>query len=135
MRLSEHFTLEEMTVTQVRGLDNSCPADLLVNLEKTCEFMEQIRSVLGRPVTVTSGYRSPLVNKIVGGSSSSDHKNALACDFICPQFGSPLEVVKAIKRSGLKLDQCIYEGTWVHVGIGSRMRQQFIGLPVGEVIA
>lgn len=132
MRLSEHFTLEELTVTQVRDLDNSCPTELLVNLEKTAEFMEQIRSILGRPIHVNSGYRSPLVNKIVGGSATSDHKNALACDFICPTFGPPLEVVKAIKRSGVKLDQCIYEGTWVHVGIGSRMRQEFKGLPGGK---
>lgn len=128
-RITQHFTMEEMTITQVRGVDNSLPERLYPNMLKICDFMEGVRSLLQKPIIVNSGYRSMLVNLKVGGSPTSDHMKALACDFICPQFGSPLDIVRAIRKSGKPLDQCIYEGTWVHVGIGERMRQQFLGVP------
>ena len=127
--LTEHFSLEEMTVTQQRGMDNTPLLSVVSNLYKTAQFMEQVRSMLGHPIIITSGYRSPLVNKAVGGAANSDHMNGLACDFICPKFGSPLEICRVIQRSGLKYDQLIMEGTWVHVGLGHRMRQQTMGVP------
>jgi zinc D-Ala-D-Ala carboxypeptidase len=130
IRITQHFSLEEMTITQVRGVDNSMPERLYPNMLKTCDFMEGVRSLLGsKPIIVSSGYRSMLVNLKVGGDKNSDHMRALACDFICPSFGSPLDIVRAIRKSGKLLDQCIFEGTWVHIGIGERMRQQFIGVP------
>ena len=92
MKLSEFFTLEEMTITQVRSVGNVPNALKLENLTRTAMKMDHIRRLLGRPIIVSSGYRSPEVNKIVGGSQTSDHMQGLAVDFICPGFGTVDEI-------------------------------------------
>jgi putative chitinase len=126
MQLSEHFSLEELTATQVRGADNSLPPSLLDAMRDTAVRMESVRSALGRPIIVTSGYRSALVNKIVGGVPNSAHMSARAVDFICPAFGSPRDVCSAIQRSGIKFDQLIWEYGWVHISFDLQMRGQVL---------
>lgn len=124
MNLSNHFSLDEMTHTEQRGLDNTCPGDLLSALAKTAGMMERIRAALsaeaGREIAiaVTSGYRSRAVNKAVGSTNpESDHIYALACDFKAPGYGSPFVVATflAKHRQELGIGQLIYEGRWVHV--------------------
>lgn len=123
MKLSAHFSLEELTHTEQR-MDNSCPAELLPALTDTADMMERIRAVLsaakGReiPIIVTSGYRSPAVNAAVGGQPKSDHVNALAVDFKAPAFGTPYDICKFLEPilDDLGIGQCIHEfGRWVHV--------------------
>ena len=123
-RLSEHFTLEELTVTQVRDVSNQPSArTVLEALKHTAEMMEQVRQLLGgRPIIVTSGYRSSLVNKIVGGSMTSAHMTGHACDFICPGFGTPERIALAIRDSAIRFDQLIFEETWVHLSFAPAMR-------------
>ena len=121
LSLSPNFTLSEFTKSeyaQRRGLDNSIPKLLMPNAFKMAELMEQVRSILGdKIIIVNSMYRSPAVNKTVGGAKTSYHLKALACDFICPDFGTPYEVSKGLLASNLIYDQLIYEGTWVHIGL------------------
>jgi hypothetical protein len=89
--------------------------------------MEEIRTLLGdASIIVTSGYRSPFVNKIVGGSLTSAHLNGRAVDFICPAFGTPLEIAKAISASEIAFDQLIYEETWVHISFDPKMRREVL---------
>lgn len=128
MQLSPHFTLEEMTVTQVRGASNNVPLSLLPVIKDTALRMEEVRSLLGNaPITVTSGYRSPFVNKIVGGSITSAHMSGRAVDFIAPSFGTPLEVAKAISASAIAFDQLIWEEeTWVHISFDPKMRREVL---------
>lgn len=126
-RLTEHFSLEEMIATQQREFSNLPLPSIVANLYKTATFMEAIRELLdNKPIIVTSGYRSPQVNKAVGGSISSDHIQGLACDFICPGYGTPEEICNRILASPLSFDQLIHEITWVHIGIGHKMRHQFL---------
>lgn len=66
MKLSEHFTLEEMTVTGT-GLNNDCPDEFLPALKNTAEQMEKVRALFDKPIVVTSGFRSSMVNNSVGG--------------------------------------------------------------------
>lgn len=136
MNLTPHFTLAEMTVSQTaarKGLSNEPSERALENLIKTAYVMEDIRALLGnKPISVSSGYRSHAVNKAVGGSNTSAHVDGLACDFICPAFGSPLAICKIIARSGIKFDQLIEEGTWVHISIDPRMRQQVLTMRNGK---
>lgn len=133
MQLSEHFSLEELTVTRHVGIDNTPTRAILDNLTSIlCPNAEKIRAFLAVPMVVLSGYRSPALNAAVGGSASSDHMNGLAIDFIAPQYGDPKFVATHLRDSGLKFDQLIWEYTWVHVGFGLRMRQevmtaQFVG--------
>lgn len=132
MNLSSHFTIEELTKTEIRKFDNTPPPAILPNLKRVAEFMESVRTLLGgNPIIINSCYRSKEVNKAVGSKETSMHREGMAVDFICPQYGSPIEVVEKIAGSNLNFDQLILEfynpttkAGWVHIGLGSKMRRQ-----------
>lgn len=144
MKLSDHFYLEEFTITNVRGADNTPNSAILVNLQVTADYMEDVRKLLGNnPIIISSGYRSPGVNRLVGGAPKSAHMRGLAVDFICPKFGTPLDICHKIATSGLNFDQLIEEGTWVHLSFDETMRRQVltkkgqtyvVGLPQKEKV-
>lgn len=120
-RLSPHFSLAELTVSQAAeraGLRNIPVGTALDNLARLALFLEQVRTLLfNSPILVSSAYRSPAVNGLVGGSFMSAHMKGLAADFIAPKYGTPKQICEAIRDSSLAFDQLIYEGTWVHVAI------------------
>lgn len=123
---SKFFTYQELISSQEatrKRLNNTPTGTALTNLAATSFKMEAIRKLLGKPIIVSSGYRSPAVNRAVGGSPTSAHSLGYAVDFFCPQYGSPLKICKAIVASGTKFDQLIEEGTWVHISFDPRMRQ------------
>ena len=128
MNLTPNFTLEELTHSEIatrKGIDNTPSAEVIANLTELAGVLEQVRELLGVPIHVNSAYRGPKINAAVGGSSTSAHMTGQAADFIAPQFGSPLEVAKAIwQTTGIPFAQLIYEGTWVHIGIRGDMRRQ-----------
>jgi len=127
MKLTEHFTLAELTQSSTAlrtGIKNIPSPNTIGNLKILCEGLEQIRALLGSPLFITSGYRSPTLNRFIGGSANSAHCLGFAADFKCPQFGDPVDIVAAIKASGIKYDQCINEGFWVHVSFAPELRQQ-----------
>lgn len=96
-----------------------------VNIGVTAAYMERVRSILeDNPIQVTSWYRSPLVNKAVKGSTTSDHLQGYAVDFKCPFFGDPYDVAAAIEYSDLMYDQLILEYGWVHISFAPRMRRE-----------
>jgi hypothetical protein len=130
MNLSAHFTLAEATFSSTAtrlGLDNT-PSDIqLASMGIAALGMEHVRDLLGgRAIHVDSWLRTEAVNKAVGGVKSSAHVLGYAIDFICPDFGTPLDIVRAIQKSGLKCDQCIQEGSWVHISFDLKLRQQFL---------
>ncbi|MGA7447282.1 MAG: D-Ala-D-Ala carboxypeptidase family metallohydrolase [Terriglobales bacterium] len=131
MNLTLHFTLEELTYSEMAarlGLDNTPTPTVLANLRLVAAVMEKIRVIVGgKPIVVHSGYRSVEVNRAVGGVGTSAHCRGLACDFVCPGFGAPLEVALAILKSDIEYDQLILEYGWVHVGLaeeGSAFRRE-----------
>jgi hypothetical protein len=131
MTISEHFTLEELVFSEAAsrlGLDNTPGPIVTVNLKLVAMLMETIRTLLSsRPIIVHSGYRSPQVNKAVGGVETSAHCFGLACDFVCPEFGTPYDVALAILKSDTEYDQLILEYGWVHIGLakeGSSCRRE-----------
>jgi hypothetical protein len=124
MKLTPHFSLAELTASSTAarlGLDNTPPQELLPPLILTAEMLERIRSTLGCPVIVTSGYRGPALNRAVGGVTSSDHTRGRAADIVAPGYGSPYQVAKTLAPlvSVLGIGQLILEGIngkrWVHV--------------------
>lgn len=128
-QLSEHFSLEELTITQVRGASNEPTRAVLEVLGDTARRMERVREILGNPIIVTSGYRSPLVNKIVGGSPYSAHMSGHAVDFVCPKFGPPLKVCQELtdKRHNLEFDQIIEEESrWIHISFKEPLRGELL---------
>lgn len=115
MQLTEHFTLQELTVTSHRNIDNTPPPETVDKLRATARGLEHVRLLLGAPVLVTSGYRCPDLNDLVGGSQNSQHMRGEAADFVAPSYGLPLAVCRAIEASDIRFDQLIWEGTWVHI--------------------
>ncbi|VTO14104.1 D-Ala-D-Ala carboxypeptidase family metallohydrolase [Brevundimonas vancanneytii] len=129
MRLSDHFSLAELTVSATaarRGISNVPPPLVIDTLILTADRMEKVRALLGdKPIIVLSGYRSPAVNAAVGGSKSSAHMTGHAVDFICPRFGPPAQVAAHLAKHLTGFDQLIEEfGEWVHVGFGPGRRGQ-----------
>ncbi len=131
MNLTVNFTLEDLTYSATAerlGLDNTPTAAVLANLRLVAAVMERIRALVGgKPIVVHSGYRSAQVNQAVGGVETSAHCRGLACDFVCPSFGTPIEVALAIFKSDIEYDQLILEYGWVHVGLaqeGSVFRRE-----------
>ncbi len=129
--MSEHFKTEELTFssTAVRlGIDNVPPTEVLPRLEEVCSSLEKVRTILGdNPVHIDSGYRCPPLNNAVHGAANSAHMDGWAADFICPDFGSPLEIVRAlVEDRDLVFDQCIQEGKWVHISFDPRARRRVL---------
>ena len=118
MNLSDHFTLEELTHTDHRELENTPNEQELANLKRLAEFLETVKSVLGgKPIMVNSAFRSKMVNDAVGSKDTSQHRIGCAADLRVPGV-TPDEVVKAIIASGIGYDQVIREfDRWTHVSI------------------
>ena len=118
MNLTPHFTLEELTVTDHRTLDNTPDAAALANLQRLAEFLEKVKELLRfKPVMINSAYRSAAVNAAVGSRDSSQHRLGTAADIRVPGM-TPDEVVRAVIGSSLPFDQCIREfDSWTHISI------------------
>src|ERR1017187_8522847 len=121
MKISEHFTLEEFSFSEAAarlGLDNTPIPIVITNLGLMAAVMERIRTLRGdRPIVDRRRYRLVAGNQEVGPAAPSAHCHGLACDFVCPAFGTPAEVALAILKSGIQYDQLILEYGWVHVGL------------------
>lgn len=141
MQLSNHFSLDEATYsdTAVRLHINNQPSTLqLANMQFAAEGMEKVREALGgKGIRINSWLRLPEVNVAVGGSKVSSHMDGWAIDFVCPSFGTPLDVCKAIEASGLKFDQMIHEfARWTHISFAPEMRGQKLTIfkPAGKYV-
>lgn len=128
-QLTEHFTLEELTFSstaQRLGIDNTPSLETVSHLTTLAMGLEKIRTLLGYPLHIDSGYRCEALNREVNGARNSAHLTGYAADFICQQFGTPQQIVRAINASGIVVDQMIEEGTWVHVSFDPQMRNQYL---------
>jgi len=150
--LSHHFTLAEGqgSGTAMRlGIDNTPSDETKSRMQIASALMEQVRSALGnKPIHVDSWYRCEALEKVLTHNdyvswckrhghdvndeswalyfSRKGHPKGYAVDFICPSFGSPEEIVDAISKTGIKFDQLIAEGTWVHISADPMMRCQIM---------
>ncbi len=87
-RLSQHFTLGELTKTSAKTQDGNIPSHVHIeNLKRLCGWLEMLRSEWNKrygegddPIVINSGYRSEAVNKAVGGVPSSNHLSGCAAD-------------------------------------------------------
>jgi len=121
VKLTEHFSLEELTFSEIaerNGWDNTPNDQELENLKRLAEFLEDVKQALGgKPIIVSSGFRSKKTNDGVGSRDSSQHRIGAAVDFRVPQL-TPDQVVKTIIASDLPYDQVIREfNAWTHLSI------------------
>ena len=130
--MTPHFTLEELTHTDHRTLDNTPNETELANIQRLAEFLETVKTLLGgKPIMVNSAFRSKAVNDAVGSKDTSQHRIGCAADIRVPGM-TPDQVVRAIIASDLGFDQVIREfsdpvkgGGWTHISIPN----QASGLP------
>lgn len=137
MKLSPNFTLEELTHSNtaiVNGIDNTPDADTIERLKLLCcRILEPVRDQFQIPFSPHSGYRCVELNKIVGGSESSQHIKGQAVDFSIPSV-SNYEVAKWIAVN-LIYDQLILEPGWVHCSIVSgQNRMQCLTMNDGNYV-
>lgn len=133
MKLSEHFALEEMLrsdTARQKGIDNALPNDaVLMSLKALCRnVLEPLRKAYGKPITVTSGYRCPVLNKAVGGVANSQHTKGEAADLSVGSTAENRKLFDLIRQLKLPYDQLIdeYGMRWVHVSYSPRNRRQVI---------
>lgn len=127
-QLTDHFSLAELCYSSTairKGIDNTPDAETTENLRVLAGYLERVRLLFGGPIHIDSAYRSPKVNKAVGGSETSSHVLGQAADIVVPGY-TPFEVCTMISESDIPFDQVIYEGNWCHLGIGDRMRKQVL---------
>ncbi len=129
-RLSRYYTLARLVhsdTARERGIDNTPPPELIPNLRRLARGLDRIRLLLGHPLDISSGYRSPALNEAVGGARRSQHSQGLAADFTCPGFGPPLAVARTLRESGIAFDTVIYEfEEWIHVSFTAAPRRRLL---------
>jgi len=126
---SRYFTLDELTFSDTATrlhIDNTPPAAIVDVLKDTAQRLDQVRDLLGGPVQIVSAYRSAALNSAMGGVAGSDYTTGRGVDFICRSFGTPLQICQRIIKSGIKFDQLIQEGVWVHISFDPQMRNQVL---------
>jgi hypothetical protein len=134
-RLTTSFWLSEFLRSDQatrKGIPNiPAPAEMQNIRGILAPGMQQVRDTLRSPVHITSGYRSPELNRVVGGAANSQHMQGLAADFVCPTLGSPRTVAEWLLAHAINLQfqQLIFEGDWVHIGFpppGERPKKQVL---------
>lgn len=117
-QLTPHFSLEELTHTDHRTLDNTPNETEKANLQRLAEFLEQVKTALGgKPTMVNSAFRSKAVNDAVGSKDTSQHRVGCAADIRVPGM-TPDAVVRAVIAANLPFDQIIREfDAWTHISV------------------
>ena len=126
--LSKNFSLDEFTVSQAAerfGYNNTPSEEVISNLKELCvHVLQPLRDLVKVPVVITSGYRSPSVNAVIGGYYHSQHLEGKAADFLITSLTLP-ECFNQVYKN-LPFDQLIFEfGRWIHVSYnGNANRRQ-----------
>lgn len=110
------------------GWYNTPPVQVNAALIRTAGRLVSIERILGHRLTINSGYRSPRLNAYIGGAKDSQHVKGEAADFVCPDFGTPSEIVQTLAplAEDLGIDQLILEPTWVHVSFAENPRHEIL---------
>ena len=147
MKLSEHFTLGELTKTSYHPLDGNIPNHAAIeNLKRLCGWLEMLRCEWNKrygkgddPIVINSGYRSEAVNKAVGGVKGSNHQTGCAVDIRCLGIEQALRyavILLDIADEGRKdFDELLIEKSaksiWVHFAVRPKDNRRKIALLKG----
>ena len=123
--MTEHFKLEELirsSTAQQLGIDNTPSEEVILNLRNLCEkVLEPLRQWYGKPISISSGYRCPALNRAVGGVTKSQHLKGEAADIRLPSIAIGRKMLEYIVFH-LPYDQVIWEHNtdglyWIHVSL------------------
>lgn len=124
MKLSEHFTLEEFTRSQTAHLNHidNTPSQAEIDwLKYLCvNILEPLRSHMQRPIVITSGFRCPKLNALVGGVPLSQHQYGQAADIRINNAADGAKIFLFLKNNKF-VSKALYERSkstgsrWIHV--------------------
>jgi hypothetical protein len=124
--LSPNFSLYELThsdTAERKGIDNTPSKEITERLRLVANRLEEVRRVLGVPIHISSGYRCPNLNKLVGGAKASAHMDGWAVDIQCKGL-TPKQVCAKVIAAEIPVDKIIEEGSWTHISFDPRLRGQ-----------
>ena len=116
-----NFTMSELLKSDVAekyNISNIPDKQSLDNmLILICECLQPLRNYIGKPMIISSGYRSPRLNghPLINGAPNSQHVTGQAVDFTIKGM-TPRQIIEKIDASGVEFDQCINEkNIWIHL--------------------
>lgn len=131
MKYFNYYELTASSTAKRKGIDNTPDATVRANLTAlVANILDPLREAYGKPIVVSSGYRSPKLNRAVGGAAKSQHVTGQAAD-IHTLSDTPADNKKLydmILKLKLPFDQLIneYDFNWVHVSFSPRNRRQVL---------
>lgn len=127
MNLTQNFTLEELIASENakrRNINNTPDQEQIKNLKRLCrEILQPIRDRLQRPLIITSGFRSPELNKVVGGAKTSQHQDGEAADIVCYDNIRLWEIIlDMLNKEEISVGQLIDEKDlrWIHISLPTK---------------
>ena len=125
-KLSEHFTLGEMTVSNHKEVYNIPSHEAIANMKRLCGWLEALRERAGTPIIINSGYRSPQLNKKIGGVANSNHTTGCASDIRVKDEEQLIRFANIVldyaKESQQEFDELLieknrYGAIWLHLAV------------------
>ena len=124
--LSEHFQLGEFTESKHPEVYNVPSHTAIANLKRLCEWLEVLRERAGCPIIINSGYRSPQLNRKVGGEPTSNHLTGCAADIRTNGMEQAIVygaiLITYAKESKQEFDELLiernrYGAVWLHFAV------------------
>ena len=139
-KLSEHFTLGELTVTNQKGIYNIPSHEAIANLKRLCGWLEVLRERAGTPIRINSGYRSPQLNRKIGGAPTSNHLTGCAADIRVSGMEQLIQyaaiLIQYANETHQEFDELLleknrYGAIWLHFAVrpsGNRRKVLFLSV-------
>lgn len=121
-----YFTIKEMTKSKTAELyhiDNTPTEKVIGNLKKVMYILDMVRTYIGKPILINSGYRCEKLNEIVGGVQKSMHKKGLAADFRTKEKEDINIMFEFLKKNqkDFKITELINYKNFIHVGVSETL--------------
>ena len=124
--LSQHFVLGEFTRSKYPEVYNIPSHEAIANMKRLCVWLEVLRNKVGHPIVINSGYRSPQLNRKVGGAANSNHLTGCAVDIRTSGYEQAIcyaaILINYAKESTQEFDELLieknrYGAVWVHFAV------------------
>ena len=121
-----YFNIKEMTESQTAKLyhiDNTPTKEVIDNLKKVMYILDIVRTHIGKPILVNSGYRCKKLNEMVGGTQNSMHIKGLAADFRTREKEDINIMYEFLKKNQkkLKIIELLNYKTFIHIGVSETL--------------